>query len=755
MSSKTDGKRRKMRSQKNNKQKRRTVGAPPLGAKSNRVKYNEAKRGKGVAPKGKPAVGGLDVTDPKQNVTLVTKSQYISTSLSITVSADNATVSSGILAVASWLLQKGFLGQAAGDESNEIDPGTELLEGLQYYLSALQSAALGTVQNITRVPKFLNVLLEAFRPKSVPFKAGSVNYSWATVLNLNLNPTYSNSYGSWVFGTPDNTLVAYNAAIIVAVANTPSETAWNYLTKFFDQENTLTKMVDVGTPEITTKDSSVFARQYVYNGIGSTTVGGTYTDIENEVPIRCPILAKFVAYGAENLRAARDLRPSSGDSLSPFGLPLLPEFNYAEYKNKYTDVFKFIDIYEVVTWLAEWAAGIRTKYYATADAQGSNDLYFLPFSFTLQDFVIIVRQALMSVFDTQHVVQFLQPRQFASANGFVPLVAHCGTYGNSAYNNMLMPEFLVENLNSLKMHTFKPEVKFKNDRNVYRFIPVLGYYVEDTLPTFQYINFDSVTTDLFAATAQSAIRINDGGLSADFIDFNSMYYRQVMDDWNFYVDSSQQYTSPVRAIGGDKGFKAFPLITFTRFNALLTDAGSLQKGSKVGNMRKKVVYRHVSNMPGSDKLVRKDSKTTVLLPAATYATLTCVTMTMVNAVDDDMLGFLNYLILPQNRTDNTVSLQPTTNQLFQIETVEAYSRNYNVEDFSGFVGGSPLLAGLINMAEMNVTGTAAGKNSVYTDIISMLRMQNKAAGIVSSLGGMLLKGMGLDALSPLSGLIPF
>jgi len=116
--------------------------------------------------------------------------------------------------------------------------------------------------------------------------------------------------------------------------------------------------------------------------------------------------------------------------------------------------------------------------------------------------------------------------------------------------------------------------------------------------------------------------------------------------------------------------------------------------------------------------------------------------------------FLDYLILPQNRTDNTVALQPTTPILFQIETLEPYIRSFDCTDFDGNSNGTTVLQTLINAAEMNVTGTAGAKSPVYADIVSVLRCENKAAGLIGTLGGALLKGMGLEGLAGLADLIP-
>jgi len=57
-------------------------------------------------------------------------------------------------------------------------------------------------------------------------------------------------------------------------------------------------------------------------------------------------------------------------------------------------------------------------------------------------------------------------------------------------------------LNSLKMHEFQPEVSYKVSRNIYRVIPVLGYYVKDTLATVTWTDINQAQQFVFAQTIQ-------------------------------------------------------------------------------------------------------------------------------------------------------------------------------------------------------------------------------------------------------------
>jgi len=403
---------------------------------------------------------GFNPKEAKQMVVAPPKmSSNITTSLGIKVAVDNVAVSTCLLPTVSWLLEKGVLNQLLNTGINANDVSSTILSFANFLLQGLQNFSLGAEMTVTTVPNYINVLFEAMKPKEIPFKTGTINYSWAENLSLFLPPVVPGPFSAFVFGDIVDT--GSGSDPITAVATNPgNQSDFNLVVKYFSQENTDTEMVPVGTPAPTTKDGAAFARQYVYNGVSVSPTGGWFCDIESEVPFKCPMFARFVQYGTGmDLRVSRFLESSSGDSLYSMGLPLLPDFTRPLYKNRYPAVFKCIDVNLIANWLCAWAVLARESFLRTTFDE-SDTIITAPFSFSQQDFFVVVRQALCSIFPTQKLVQFLAPMNFtetSSNNGFVPLVVHFGTYGNPVFKDLYIPQFLQENLGALKMRSFRPK----------------------------------------------------------------------------------------------------------------------------------------------------------------------------------------------------------------------------------------------------------------------------------------------------------
>jgi len=697
--------------------------------------------------KGKVRYGNFNPNSPKTNITTTpTLSANVTSNINMVCTIDNAAVVSTMLPIATWLLNRGFIGNWAIDNEGTT-PDYGMGQALQYVLSAMQDYASGGTPMISKMPKFLNVLFQALKPKTQAFKGGIVNYSWNSTLLFSLASTFSNGTGTWVFGDPTDTDV-YNDLIIVAGAFIGNAVSYGAILKYFENAETLTEMCGLDTKEVTSRDTAAFARQFAYNGTGSTSTGGWYTDCELEVAFRCNLFAKFVPYGVTNTRVGRFLVPNSGDACGTTGIPLQTEFKYNQYRNKYTDIYKCIDLYEIVSWLAAWAVAIKNKYLTTNFGTEVSAELALPFSFSLQDFTIVVRQTLMAMYGSQIICQFLQPISTVGGNYFVPLIGHFGTYGNTNFLTMQMPQLFAENLASLKFHEFQPPVAFKAVRNVYRFIPVLGYFKTDTLPSF---TFGEVPIQLFnTGLGQSPINMNDGQIGPNFVNMNGMYYRGVLEEWNHFVSVAQQFSTPVVAVGSDKGAKGLHLITFTRYESLI------EEGLQVRSNRP-WVGKLVSNLP-TKKEKRVSVKGVKLegvkdLPSASLGTLAVTQMTSVGPVTEELLSMLDYLVLPINRVDPNGSV-PSTVQLFQIESAESFTRSYSAVNDVGSTIGTSVLSRILTQAALCAPGQAASTTPMYAKIMESLAMQGQAGGLIGDLAGGLLSSLGLGALAPLANMIP-
>lgn len=707
---------------------------------------------------------GFNPKDAKQMIKEPDKiSASITTSLAIKVAIDNIATSACLLPTITWLLEKGVIAQLINSGIAPADAPPLLLSFANYLLTGLQNYALGAQLTVTTVPKYINVLFEAMRPKEIPFKTGSMNYSWSEDLSLTLAPLVAGPYSTFVFG-----LIVDNGTptdpIIPVASQAGDQNDFNLIVKYFGQEETDTCMVPVGTPAVTTRDGAAFARQYVYNGTSLTLAGGWFCDIESEVPFKCPMFAKFVQYGSGmDVRVSRFLEPSAGDSLYSMGLPLLDEFTSAQYKNRYPPVFKCIDVNLIAGWLCAWAALARETYINNNEAIDDSAI-IVPFQFTQQDFYIVVRQALMSVFSSQKCVQFLAPMNFSNSgtnNGFVPLVAHYGTYGNPVFKDFYIPQMLQENLASLKMRSFRPKTQFQVNRNVLNYVPVLGVYVTDEPPAWTF-KYDNAPVDLFLANEGTVISLVDGSAGSNYFNLNSSYYQDVMSTWNQFVTLVTSVTTSNVGIGNDQGPLGLSLLCFTNYEDSLTDSSNHSlKFNKFGKV-------HISNYPGKNRDVEKEklkpkgsskelkvsvSKDVKNLPPAALSTLTYSLTSMVKGVSDEELSLLGKLILPVFRLDPS-GPDPTNISMLSTSAIEPYLKYNNTMDSNGNISGRSVLAWMEDSAGICITGTAGAPNSVYAEMMKLLAQKGEAGGL-GSIAGALLGALGQPQLGALAELIPF
>jgi len=699
--------------------------------------------------------------DPKQSKQMVVQgpkmASSITSSLGVKVAIDNVAASAFLLPTITWLLEKGVLSQLMMSGIPPADVTSTLLSFANYLLAGLQNFALGAQMTVTTVPNYINVLFEAMRPKEIPFKTGTVNYSWSEDIMLNLAPLVSGPYSTFVFGDIIDEGTATDP-INVVPPQSGNDNDYNQIVKYFGQEQTDTCMVPVGTPTVTTKDGAAFARQYVYNGTSISATGGWFCDIESEVPFKCPMFAKFVQYGAGmDLRVSRFLESSSGDSLYSMGLPLLADFNKSQYKNRYPAVFKCVDINLVAGWLCAWAVLAREAY-LNANFAAIDSSITQPFGFSQQDFYVVVRQALCSVFETQKCVQFLAPMNFSESgtnNGFVPLVTHFGTYGHPVFKDFYIPQLLQENLGCLKMRSFRPNVQYQVNRNVLNYVPVLGVYVTDISPVWQF-NVDGGGVPLFTGSGEPTISLVDGSSGNSFYNLNSSYYQDVMAAWNQFVELVTQVTTSNISIGTDNGPKGLSLLCFTNYEDNLTD-------TVLHRIRKRRFGKvHITNYPGNEqKKVREMSKgktpkvvdDVVNLPPASLATQTYSLTTMVKGVTDEELSLLGKMILPVFRLDPG-GPDPTNISMLSISSIEPYLKNNTTMDSAGNISGRTVLDWMLDAAGLCVTGTAGSGNSVYAEMMKLLAQKGEA-GTLGNIAGALLGALGQPTLGNLAGMLPF
>jgi len=426
--------------------------------------------------------------------------------------------------------------------------------------------------------QYLNEILGAFSPKSVPFRGvGEIAYYWSDVSGITLSNVITvRGFNTYMW---ENT--GPNAGVWSATQAAPgspaddSETAaalarlFNLLSDDKNVGQRYGKGSDLG--KIYSKDVSAFASCLEYYGAGNSTTNGPAMSVENEVPFLSIILANIVSFVNDGTRVSRYLRFGSGDSTFSFGLGALASFNQDWYRTAYAPVFKFIDLAEVVETLKFWYQGLLTQAATTWKADGPSEQATpacSSFPFTARQFTLMVRQCVLSLFnDTQSLAQFLKPS--VTPNGFEALRVGSNCYGKNISENMLIPSIVRENIANLFLSYIEVRNKYYNPKNIQMVIPVWGWFTSYIEMNPQVETWDSllgtwVQVPMFFSPDTDDPRVvdclNAGG---DVIDVNnSNLIGDFIKTWNFGVDTLRGFSLAVSYMGGSSG--SSKLLTLTR-----------------------------------------------------------------------------------------------------------------------------------------------------------------------------------------------
>jgi hypothetical protein len=721
------------------------------------------------------------VDNPEQQVIIKNPADPdLQTLLNIVVMPDTDAFSFWILGTASYLLQKGIFTKIASNQTLPT-PANTLAAGLGFILQGLGVIASGGQSPFKKVPAYINYLAEAIKPKVVPFQTASISYSYGLgdyfagfngVMQINGN--------NWVFG---DVLDTGNYDNLIEPISLPAfdEQLWNELISTITNEALpLTALKTENTFEASSKDSSAFARNYSYNGIGDSAAGSWYGDCENEANFKQPMLAKFAIYNETQLRVSRSFYPSAGDSNFTMTLPLSNLFEYRDYKSKFPPMFKMIDFDEIFAYVCSWMVTLFAQF-AKFDqypegTPGSSD-YRTSLPFTQQDFRIVLRQALMVLFsESQNAAQFMQPAIFATPNnGFQPFYAHCGTYGLPVFGTILLPQLIVDNLRCLKMRKFYPQGVTNKSNSVY-YVPVLGRFIMDSVNGYTIPTSNNGNPPLFTIPTgpdvQTVISLQDGaGPIGSYNNLNGSYYQTVLTAWNDIVNQFAEWSTPILPLVGDQGPLGFNLLATTRYVTTITaDISHLDK-IRIGHMRNCVEFNHelrrarekrrsMSPPPkDKDKVKEKEISESRIakmqrrygalkhkillekaLPPSELLSLVTTNITMNQSMSAEFTSLLDMLVLPVARVDPSSVIDPTSQTMFQVESLEPKYLNKSTIGVDGTIGGVTRWEQLYVAGASLAPGTAAANNTVLSRVTSMLTdssgggfLADLAAGVVGGI----------------------
>jgi len=350
----------------------------------------------------------------------------------------------------SYLAQKNVINVNTSEQPLQYGA---IYDSLQYLMLQGITNWLGTTTSVNELPVIFDNVFQALLPKQFHYDGGNIAYGFksfdsSTLSLVNGQNIYGHNFGmTTIVSDPGGPA---DPALVYALSSLPDAyTQFLSIVNKLDPKGNLAT-VDWKTSKTLSRDVSSFARVYSYLGNQSTAqLGGTWLDVESEVKITSPLMSKFVQYqdnqGAMDPRIPRDLKSYSLDSLSALTWPLHPSFT--GYFNKTPPMTNQIDADQIFSVICLWMAKLKAKA-LDLGSLGAGD----PLPFTQQELYLVLRNALMCVYDSQYFMQFQGNNQWTGVNqnaflGFF-VMAHCA--GNSLFGRMNVPTILAENLAALK-----------------------------------------------------------------------------------------------------------------------------------------------------------------------------------------------------------------------------------------------------------------------------------------------------------------
>jgi len=381
-----------------------------------------------------------------------------------------------------------------------------------------------------------------------------------------------------------------------------------------------------------------------------------------------------------------------------------------------------------------------------------------PLQMTAQDFRIVLRQALLNVFEHQHMVQFITPLTVSGGpgiNSFAPFYVNGSSCANSFFSDLLVPKLLQENLGALRSRTiYNPKIKSKINRRVV--IPVLGYYTLDTPPTFQYKTPDGLVPLFLTPTpAQNTIELQAGSAgNTTCYNLNGVYYQKTKENWNYYVQKLGAVSTEVTSIVGDQGPLGLGLLFYTSIinEPLFTDTVAVPTlqtvlyAGALANAKPKQIERINS---------KKDVTPLKAIPAATLVSLSIVKTTSVAAHTSEEMAILDFLISPSIRLDPSGIPDAISDLVYQTEVREPHS---TVKNPIPSPSGASLYSRLAKMASAMVPGIAKTTSTEYDKAIQFLSSEGQAGFLAGLLGGLAKNFLPPDlhgVVDSVSSIVPF
>lgn len=490
-----------------------------------------------------------------------------------------------LLAVISNAYSRGF---AASSYQNN-DPNAPYY-AFVYLVKTLESAIQGGTPMLTDAPLWFVLLYQALRPGKTTFRTGSISYKFivneggpypfggdpAPIIPWNAGDT------AWAFGSIQSSSVEVNGfmQIIAPPGYTPElgEQSYANLIQYFanNGEFPMWKLVNLTEPIFRNFDASAYSAVYPEVGLCLGSTCGMVNETFSEVFINSPILAVFSAWEQNIFRSFSHTHQFGGGGcylggrICEFTKPL-------EIRNKVRPIFKMIDFNEIYEVMALWVAEVMSL--ASTNTNQAEGVVPLIVPMTVQEFRILLRQAILSVFQTSQALSFDQV--FSGIDQFYPFLVSTGTCGKDLGNPMLMPIILVENIRAWIRRTLRTGQKanvpvskrapVQGALSVIDFVPVIGMWGSD-IPLVSNYTYTVGTNEfpVFGTNAmETPINLIDGSYlstsppSQAYLDLNGGQLSDLLTSWNSFISTLTANSCTLSSLGGEKGIAALEVLTMS------------------------------------------------------------------------------------------------------------------------------------------------------------------------------------------------
>jgi len=653
-----------------------------------------------------------------------------------------------LLTYASNVFYRGTIGN--GSQTNTGTSYQDFSAGLAYLGMAIQTISKGATAELTDVPIIFDVMCSLLTEKKVKLSDGIIHYAPAWDFDFDLTYTITTDTGTvYTLFTPTSATTMSTPFTTIL----PTGDGYATLLRACADDTFGSRIVKFGTSaSVFTTDPSCYARNYNYFGC-SGDVGSLYSESELEVNFKYPLFAKFVKYDSNDSVVSRIFSPQSGSIVTPVGLSLTSStFTGHQLENRTPVQYKFIDFNSLYAIVGSW---IVACFEATPGNIEGNTIYTkaTPFPFTQNEFMWMLRQAVLSIFPEQCHAQFVAPVKASPSvtnSVFQPFIVDSICSPMSSYNRMMLPTFIVENLNMLKSRFYDPPVKEGSKKiNRHNWVPVWGVYSGDTPPVFQYTDSAGVSRHIFnTVNTMPFANIWDAtGLVINTKVQVNNFVNVFIDAWNAQVEGYfKRLSTNISTISADcKGIAS--LLPYTRIIA--KQGETFDEWTKRSNGFINPIDDFIANKPtktltrvNSEKNLKKVSPIEAI-PPATLFELETRTITSQHELTTEIAGALNFFLMPSIRLNYT-SGDLLTQNAYQVYTGEVcgatslagFSNTSQPEIYRLFAIGTNLSAGMF---------AASSENDVLTKAVATLSSQGLGLDFLKALMG------GLSSVIPVVG----